>query len=252
MTELEHEGVFPLTGRTPLDSVADQLVAEMRATDNTSGVQNFIEGELAASEASTATSKSNFIAGGMKSHSDKKSGKEDVEDEEDWMAQLDKTIAHTSLTHPKKEEDDDDDIVSYTQEAKRQREGSRQAEGKDDTRSREQLKQFFEEGPDPTEAEASQDEDERRDGTKEEGEEEEESSATDASVIAERFGSRVTFGGMFCKGEFFTTDTRQRRARRGDNKDDHDDDERSTLLHGYINSIAVIMPPKSYHQRKEK
>ncbi len=87
----------------------------------------------------------------------------------------------------------------------------------------------------------------------EEEEEEEDSSATDASVIAERFGSRVTFGGMFCKGEFFTTDTRQGHENEGSTNTNTDDDERSTLLHGYINSIAVIIPPKSYRQhRKEK
>jgi hypothetical protein len=242
LAELAHEGVFPLAGRTPLESVADQLVADMHANADTSEVQSFIEGELAPSVDRPATAASgNFAAAPTTAVEGRHNA-----DDDDWMEQLEETTTATTPTQQQqkteRKNEDDDDIVSYSQKAKK-----KPQQPEESASSRQQLEAFFDDDEEDTETRRM-----KKKVKEEEEEEEEDSSATDASVIAERFGSRVTFGGMFCKGEFFTTNTRQEHENEG-SKNDIDDDERSTLLHGYINSIAVIMPPKSYHQlRKEK
>jgi hypothetical protein len=241
LAELAHEGVFPLAGRTPLDSVADQLVADMHANADTSEVQSFIEGELAPSvdrPAATAAS-GNFAAAPT-------TAVEGRHDDADWMEQIEETTTTTTPTQQQqkteRKNEDDDDIVSYSQKAKK-----KPQQPEESASSRQQLEEFFDDEEDSEERRMML---KKKKVEEEEEEEEEDSSATDASVIAERFGSRVTFGGMFCKGEFFTTNTRQEHENE-ESKNNIDDDERSTLLHGYINSIAVITPPKSYHQQRK-
>lgn len=79
-------------------------------------------------------------------------------------------------------------------------------------------------------------------------EEEPESDETDSEVIAKCLGSRVTFGGCFTKGEFFTTPTTDN----ADRQVAKDEEDVRTLLHGYIHSLAVIMPPRSYHRKRKE
>ncbi len=76
-------------------------------------------------------------------------------------------------------------------------------------------------------------------------------SLTDAQIFQRVFGSKATFSGSYSNGEFYSLENE---GEKGDGDGDGDDgDEKSTLLHGYINSIAIIGPPKArQQQQKEK
>lgn len=181
----------------------------LRAEEGSGGddVQEFIEGELASQPKG-----GNFILQPLRPESEKRSEEPKVE----YLPQ-------------DKDKLSEDDIVNWT--PSKRKEGSSSAE--EDSRNREQIEELFEDSTQQT-THTPEHAERRADPS-----EEVETSLTDAEVIADRLGSRVTLAGMFCKGEFFTTRDTAR-----------DDDDERTVLHGYINSLAVIMPPQSYYERK--
>lgn len=66
---------------------------------------------------------------------------------------------------------------------------------------------------------------------------------TDAQIFKQMFGSKATLSGSYTKGEFHSLEN--------EGQCGEDDDDKSTLLHGYINSIAIIGPPKPKHQHNQ-